>query len=112
MVCISKEIKIKFGANVQKYRLLAKLTQEKLAEVCECSKQTISGIETGYTFPKSNTLFNISKALNIPLMYLFDFGEDKEFFNNANTALINKYLSNMDKQKVDIVLKIIQTLAE
>ena len=51
-----KEIKKKFGEKVKMYRNLAKLTQEQLAEKCGCSPQTISGTETGYSFPSSNIL--------------------------------------------------------
>ena len=50
------------------YRNLAKLTQEQLAEKCGCSPQTISGTETGYSFPSSNILFKIAEALDIPLV--------------------------------------------
>lgn len=71
-----EEIMRKFGANVKKYRNRLKLTQEMLAEKCECSPQTISGTETGYSFPSSKILFKLARALNVPIMYLFNFGED------------------------------------
>lgn len=72
-----KETMKKFGEKVKLYRKQAKLTQEQLAEKCDCSKQTISGTETGYSFPSSKVLFSLSKVLNVPLMYLFNFGEDE-----------------------------------
>ena len=51
MICNDKEIMKKFGENVKKYRMRLGYTQEKLAELCDCSSQTISGTETGYSFP-------------------------------------------------------------
>ena len=56
--------------------LLPGLTQEQLAEKCDCSAQTISGTETGYSFPSSKVLFNLSVALEVPLVYFFNFDED------------------------------------
>ena len=61
MIYNEKETMKKFGDNIKKYRNRLGLTQEKLAELCECSSQTISGTETGYSFPSSKVLFKLAE---------------------------------------------------
>lgn len=67
-----------FGSNVRKYRLEAKLSQEKFAEICGLHRTYISDIEC---FRRSISLDNIQKiadALNVPTYKLFiDSAESK-----------------------------------
>ncbi|MBR1775913.1 helix-turn-helix transcriptional regulator [bacterium] len=107
-----KETMKKFGENVKRYCTSMGITQEKLAELCDCSPQTISGTETGYSFPSSKVLFKIAKNLNIPLMFLFNFGEDSEISNKAENFLILKSLSKMSIEKKKIAIKIIKAIDE
>ena len=65
MIYNEKETIKKFGENIKRYRTHLNLTQEKLAELCECSSQTISGTETGYSFPSSKVLFKLAEALEL-----------------------------------------------
>ena len=102
----------KFGAKVKHYRELAGLTQEQLAEKCECSAQTISGTETGYSFPSSKTLFNISFALNTTLVYFFNFDDDKNVTNNELYTVLNNALKKMDLNQREMLLKIIKAIVE
>ncbi len=108
----ASEIMIKFGEKVKLYRNLAGLTQEQLAEKCDCSAQTISGTETGYSFPCSKILFKISFALNIPLAYLFNFGEDKQELINETASIIAGYVEKMTDEQKRIVFKMIQSVVE
>ena len=57
--------KVSFGNNVKKYRLLAKLTQEQLAEIVNCSDRHIGHIEKGQSTPSVERLVSIANALNV-----------------------------------------------
>ena len=61
------------GKNVRKYRKLKGLTQRQLAEKCCYSENFIGDIEnnTFKTF-SLNTLYHISKVLEIHIKLLFD----------------------------------------
>ena len=110
MICNDKEIMKKFGENVKKYRNRLGLTQEKLAELCECSSQTISGTETGYSFPSSKVLFKLSQMLHVPLMYLFNFGEDPVITSKENDSTILNYLSELTPEQKETVIKVIKAI--
>ena len=112
MIYNEKDTMKKFGDNVKKYRTSLGMTQEKLAELCECSSQTISGTETGYSFPSSKVLFKLAQNLHIPLMYLFNFGEDPVISSKENDEEIMKYLSELTLDKKKTVTKIIKAIYE
>ena len=112
MIYNEKETMKKFGENVKKYRTSLGLTQEKLAELCDCSSQTISGTETGYSFPSSKVLFKLAENLHIPLMYLFNFGEDPVISNKEEDIAIIKYVSELSSDKKKIVTKIMKAITE
>ena len=112
MIYNEKETMKKFGENVKKYRTSLGLTQEKLAELCECSSQTISGTETGYSFPSSKVLFKLAENLHIPLMYLFNFGEDPVISSKEEDSVIIKYLSEMSIEQKKIAVKILTAISE
>lgn len=107
-----KETMKKFGQNVKKYRNRLGLTQEKLAELCECSSQTISGTETGYSFPSSKVLFKLAEELHVPLMYLFNFGEDPVVSNKEENATLINCLSDLSYEQKRIAIKLLQALNE
>lgn len=112
MVYNEKETMKKFGLNVKKYRTRLGLTQEKLAELCNCSSQTISGTETGYSFPSSKVLFKLAEELHVPLMYLFNFGEDPVLSNKEeNEALLN-CLSDLSYEQKRLAIRLLQALNE
>ena len=106
-----KEIMKKFGKKVRMYREMAQLTQEQLAEKCNCSIQTISGTETGYSFPSSTTLFKISEVLDTPLSYLFNFGTDSKINENEAYTIVSSLFSKLDKVQQHVILKVMIELA-
>lgn len=112
MIYNEKDTMKRFGENIKKYRNRLGLTQEKLAELCNCSSQTISGTETGYSFPSSKVLFKLAENLHVPLMYLFNFGEDPVISNKEENSTIINYLSEMDLEQKKIALKIIKALID
>ncbi|WP_062109045.1 helix-turn-helix transcriptional regulator [Bacillus niameyensis] len=57
-----------FAAQIKKRRRQLKLSQQQLAELVGKPKSTIGRIEAGLTFPKLETLYEISKILDIPFV--------------------------------------------
>lgn len=112
VVDAKKDIMKRFGEKVKMYRTLAKLTQEQLAEKCDCSAQTISGTETGYSFPSSNILFSIAEVLDVPLVYFFNFGEDVSIHNSEKVSLFLKTFNNLNETQQQVLLKVMEELAQ
>lgn len=108
MIYNEKETMKKFGDNIKKYRMRLGLTQEKLAELCDCSSQTISGTETGYSFPSSKILFKLAESLHVPLTYLFNFGEDIMVSNREEERIIMQLVSELSVAQKKIIVKIIK----
>jgi transcriptional regulator with XRE-family HTH domain len=62
-----------FAENMKKYRKKAKLTQEKLAEICGTDHRYIGQIETGARCPSLEYVERIATALKIePYCLFFD----------------------------------------
>jgi transcriptional regulator with XRE-family HTH domain len=53
------QLKKELGKNIQKYRKLNRITQEKLAELIGVEINSISSIETGKYFPSPDNLVKI-----------------------------------------------------
>jgi len=60
--------------NIKKYRNIANITQQQLADKSEFSLQLIKNLESlkVLTRPRLDTLYRIAKALNIDIRQLFD----------------------------------------
>ena len=67
-----------FSENMRKYRKKAKLTQEKLAELCNTDHRYIGQIETGVRCPSLEYVERIAAALKIAPYCLFYTEPDKE----------------------------------
>lgn len=63
----------KFGKNVKKYRTEAKISQEKLGELCDLHRTYISDIERRKRSISLNNIEKIALALNIDIQSLFIF---------------------------------------
>ena len=70
---------------MRKYRKEAKLTQEKLAELCDTDHRYIGLIETGNRCPSLEYVERIATALNVSPYLLFYDQNDKE--NDADVVL-------------------------
>lgn len=53
------------GMRIQSARKDARMTQEDLAVICECTGKYVSNIETGKKAPSLDLLTKISSALNV-----------------------------------------------
>lgn len=86
-----------FSGNLRKYRKKAKLTQEKLAEMCGTDFRYIGQIETGIRCPSLEYVERIAAALNIE-PYLLFFNEN----NNQNEVFLK--MTKEQKQKLKAIL--------
>ena len=72
----SKDNKITklFGKKIKFERFRKSMSQEKLAELSNLSRRTISTIETGDSVPSIETAADIARGLDIELykMFIFD----------------------------------------
>jgi transcriptional regulator with XRE-family HTH domain len=91
------EIQAVFAKNMRKYRKLEKITQEKLAELCNTDHRYIGQIETGRRCPSLEFIGKIAAALNIAPYLLF---YDETGADNRGLAA----LQEEQKQKIKTML--------
>ncbi len=104
------QLKKELGKNIQKYRKLNKITQEKLAEIIGVEINSISSIETGKYFPSPENLIKIANALNTNISNLFYFKEDcscDDYIEEINRNI--KLLAN-DKTKLESINNFIKQI--
>lgn len=65
-------IQKKVGSNIQKYRKLKKISQEKLAEYSNLHRTYISSIERGLKSPSLDVVERISNILQVDIKNLFE----------------------------------------
>ena len=70
---IEKEIYIKLGQNIKKYRLAKNFSQEKLSELLDANPKFIGHVERGERYISLKKLIQISQILDIPLYSFFKF---------------------------------------
>lgn len=109
MIETKEEVNKRLGTRLQKLRKNAKLSQEKFAELCGCSSQTISGIETGYSFPSINLLFRICKALNTNCANLFNFYYEEIAPDKDDIEILVEY-NKLNENKKAFILQMIKYL--
>lgn len=63
----------RLGENISKLRTEKKMTQENLAKACKKIKQSISRLEKGQINPTVYHLYEIAKALKVPVTRLLEF---------------------------------------
>lgn len=68
-----KEIYIKIGQNIRKYRLAKKMSQEKLSERLDANSKFIGHVERVERYISLKKLIQISQILEIPLYKFFEF---------------------------------------
>jgi transcriptional regulator with XRE-family HTH domain len=64
---VTKRDRKLLGDGIRKYRRLAKLTQEKLAEKIDINPVYMGQIERGYRVPTVDVLLRIARALKVSL---------------------------------------------
>lgn len=103
-------LKENLGKNIQKYRKLNKLTQEKLAEFVDIDINSISSIERGRYFPTPDNLVKISEALKVSLADLFTFHSFESCEDYENEIKNNINLIKQDISKLSAVNAFIKNI--
>ena len=67
------DLKKKIGQRIVEVRTKKNWNQSDLARACEKDRQALEKLENGKVNPTLYTLFEIAKALDIPLKELIDF---------------------------------------
>jgi putative transcriptional regulator len=62
-----------FKCNLKKYRQLANLTQEELAQVVKVRRETVQRLEAGKYNPSLKLAIDISRAVRTPIEDIFIF---------------------------------------
>jgi len=104
------EIQAIFTENMKKYRKQAKLTQEKLAELCNTDHRYIGQIETGRRCPSLEYIGKIAAALNIAPYRLFYDETDTE--NDELTALHKEQNQKIKTMLIENVTRICSMIDE
>lgn len=73
----AKEIYLKLGKNIRKYRLEKKLSQEKLSELLDANPKFIGHVERVERYISLKKLIEISNILEVPLYAFFDFRNNR-----------------------------------
>jgi len=93
----------KLGLKIKKLRERRKLTREKLGEMAEISDRFIYDVETGQKGISAETLYKLSRALNVTSDYLlFEVEENKN-----ELSYVTEMLKKLDKDNLESVEKII-----
>ena len=79
-----------FIINLKDFRKSQKLSQAKLAEICESSQAYIAEIEVGKKFPSPEMIEKIASAFNIDSYCLFQ----------NNISINNRLLTPLQKQEI------------
>lgn len=93
----------KLGLKIKKLRERRKLTREKLGEMAEISDRFIYDVETGQKGISAETLYKLSRALNVTSDYLL-FEVEK---NKNELSYVTEILKKLDKDNLESVEKII-----
>ena len=97
------------GNRIRLARKTKGLSQEKLSEICSVSAAHIGHIERGTRIPSLETLFKISKELNVSMDYLFFDSQDDV---NSVFKSISAQLCGKDEAKIKIYLSAVKALAD
>jgi len=95
------------GTNVKKYHTINGFSQAKLAEILDISPNFISDIETGKRWLSSDTLVNLTEALNVET---YEFFLPQQVTTNDITAFIQTYTEEAVKIASEAVISSLDTL--
>lgn len=96
-----------FGLRLRELRKRKGLTQENLAELLSIGVRSIGKIETGNSFPSTETLEKIINVFEISPVELFDF-EHLQSKDSLKDLIFDMVNSNPDK--VQDIYKVVKSL--
>lgn len=110
VILLDKDIDYEaLGGRIRTARKAKNFSQEKLGELCQLSTAHVGHIERGTRIPSLETLFRISKELDVSLDYLlFDSQNDI----NALFKSISVQLTGKDRKKINTFITVVKALAD
>lgn len=100
-------MKYEIGNRIRKYRKIANLTQEQLANKINVSKSRVSNWEQGLNRPDSDILADICIALNVSPSDLLNVHLSDEELNEQERKVITAYREKPElQQAVNILLNV------
>jgi transcriptional regulator with XRE-family HTH domain len=99
----------KFGASIREIRRDSGLTQEALAKRCALSVDAIRKIEWGSVSPSLDTLWKLSRGLNITLRTLFETFESER---RDDLTEIYDLIAKCDKKERRLVRELVRLVRE
>ena len=102
------------GASIQKYRRLAGLTQEELAESVFCSTGNLSRIETGRSKPSFPLAIRIAEKLHVGLDRLFlDAVDNKtDYYVSEIIRLLEPYSQKKKEKMLNLIKVMLEVIDE
>lgn len=101
------------GERIKKARIEKRYTLEKLSEEIGISRNFLWEIEAGRKAPAIQTLYNISKTLNLSVDYVFDLSQKSKWLHSEAedilTTEIYRILNKMDSKEIKIIYKLLET---
>ena len=98
----------KLGLKIKKLRERRGFSREKLGEIAEISDRFIYDVETGQKGISAETLYKLSRALNITSDYLlFEVEENKN-----ELSYVTEILKNLSPSELESVEKIILEISK
>ena len=100
------------GEKIKSARMSKKYTLEKLSEKIGISRNFLWEIEAGRKAPAIQTLYNISKELDLSIDYMFGLDDNKKWLdisNNSTHTDINNILSNLSKKETSLLKELVKT---
>lgn len=105
-------ITTEIGQRIRFYRKKKKLSQEKLAELCDFHPTYIGQLERGEKNPSIESIYKLTKGLGIPITQLLEDIDTLENTNN-NTALeIYHLCQQLPEKKQNAIKNILEEILE
>ncbi len=94
------------GKNIRKYRRAAELTQEALAEKCECSSSYIGQLENARSKPSLETLVTIANILDVTVDQLL-----KKNYKHPEYVYLGEIAERIEKYTVAQRIQVCESLS-
>ena len=98
----------KLGLKIKKIRGRRGFSREKLSEIAEISDRFIYDVETGQKGISAETLYKLSRALNVTSDYLLFEAEE----NKNELSYVTEILKNLSPSELESVEKIILEISK
>jgi len=105
-----KEIQVKFGSCLRKYRIQSGKSQEDLAHDADISAVYLGIIERGERCPTIDTLLKLSSVLNISPSRLLDFADEHE--DTEAYSVVKYALNGVPAQHKATLARMFEALAK